>query len=396
MNSLNNKFIHFILSIFILASCQDQNNLNSIDLSQNNEISVFDIFSEVIAIQLETSPEALISMISKIEYFNNEYFILDETSQQIFCFDDVGKFKFKISASGNGPGEYNYITDFSIDMFNKQIAVLDPVYQRVLTFDLNGNYISTYSIMAEEIMGYNKVLSINDSILLLTSFSYDQIILYCKNSDSIVYGGFNTNIPKTLIPFNIDRNIYQIDGRTYVMPPLCQTVYDFTDINPSPHFHWCFGLENNTEDQINRLKEEIKHRQRPNEYRFRHEAVGKNKILNHFIINVFETSRFNIAKLEFDNNWKSVIIDKNSQKSYVFTTFKEGVILPFGHFQSDRIVINNFDIPEEIWDKLPSEIAHRSLTTYNLDILTNAGKEIVANHNDITDNPFLVVYKFLD
>jgi len=68
------------------------------------------------------------------------------------------------------------------------------------------------------------------------------------------------------------------------------------------------------------------------------QAVGKSKILNHHIVKSFENNRFRIAAVEFDNDYKFVVIDKTNNQTVVFNSFREGIRFPYEHIQSEKVI----------------------------------------------------------
>ena len=69
-------------------------NLIKADLTKPQEASLFDYFSHIELIPLETSDDVLVGNIKKIIYCQNRYYILDLQQQTILVFDDSGKFLF--------------------------------------------------------------------------------------------------------------------------------------------------------------------------------------------------------------------------------------------------------------------------------------------------------------
>ena len=392
--------ILIIIGIFFVY-CNISDYSSSIDLTKNHSVSVFDVFSDVKAIKLETSEDCLISEINRIQYYDSRYYILDARSQQIFCFDENGSFEYKINAQGRGKGEYHYITDFAIDEKNKQMVVLDPVVQRVHFFDLNGNFISSHDIKSDKVFGLFRVYPLQDSLLLLTSLTYESLLFYSLKKEKIVYADFNFNEPSGLHAFSPLDNVYFFDDKVLFLVPLSQEVVDVTSMVPETHFIWCFGSNNNSAQQVNRLLDEIRMKEKLGEgFSVSAQAVGKDKILNHHIMKSFENRRFRIAMIEFDNDIKFVLIDKNYNQTFVFKSFTEGIRLPFHTVQADRAII--FHIPEfgpKDIDAIKSAGLEdyyfgRNRTFYTAEILHEDCRHIVENHDPMTDNPFLVVYKF--
>ena len=390
-----------LLVAYMLMGCTSPDYPSSIDLTKKQNVSLFDVFSGVRVIKLETIQDNLINDISKVRYFDSRYFILDERSQQIFCFNESGNFVYKINAQGRGKGEYHHITDLAIDEKNKQLVVLDPVVQRVHFFDLNGNFLSSHDIKTDKVPGLNRVYPLQDSILLLISLTYENLQFYSLKEEKIIYADFEYDVPSTLHTFSPYDHVYFYDNKVLFLAPLSRELVDVTAMIPEPYFAWCFGPDNNSDQQINRVLEEIRIKQQIPEYiTLPHMVVGKGRILNHQIMKPYENKRFRIAALEFDDDFHFVIIDKVKNQTVVFTSFEEGVILPFRFMQSDKAI--TYYQPEtttaemEIMEKrgLLDFYLSRNFKQYLPEILHENCRKIVENHNPMTDNPFLVVYKF--
>lgn len=382
----------FYLSIviFVFISCQPGKDKELVNLNLTEEPSVLDFFSDIELVQLETKEDNLIGVISKVVYFKDHFYILDGLTQQFFCFDRGGNFVYKISARGRGPGEYNFITDFTVDLEGERIFILDPVVQRLLLFGMTGEHLETYFIQTEKVMGFNKVYALNDSIILLSSITNNQLIFFNLNQQKVIGKEIEFPIEGPLDAFSPRNNVYKFNGRTFVLPFLGRQIYEITGTELVPHLEWDFGTNNNSIEQIETLIAKIDSRQ--GDIRYFHNEVGKNKILNHHIIKVYETSRYTLALLEFDNHFRHVFRDKNTQNSYVFNHFKEEIGLMYFHIQQDVAIGFDSGIPER-FTNIP-ERAHRKHGFYHKDFLSDQNLDIITNHDPMTDNPFLVVYRF--
>jgi len=397
-----------LLYALLMGSCSSQPHEGSIDLRRDNPIPLSEMFSEVRLVTLETTSESLISDITQIAYHESRFYILDSRQQMIFCFDENGKFIFRIAAQGNGPGEYNYLTDINVDAKKGQLMLLDPAVARVHYYDLDGNFLKTVRIVTEKVMGLNRTFAINDSILLIASITYEQLLFYNLNQAQVDTAYYTWDVPSTLKGFLPTENVYQLEGRTYALPALSREMMDVSEIHPVPYFTWCFGPDNNSEEQITRLLEEIRGVQpRTAQLMFAFQSVGPGKILNHHITGVFETPRFRIALVEHNNQMKHVVIDKKDEKTYVFQTFEEGIILhPYFYMKHDYVIdcypcMHYNHITDErrqqmksFYSDFPDEYFDRFYLTFKPEILSEADRKIISNHDEMADNPVLVVYKF--
>ena len=397
-----------LLFAVLMVSCTTHSHEGSINLHQDNSIPLSELFSEVRLLPLETTPESFISQIREIVYHQSRFYILDSRLQKIFCFDENGKFLFRIAAQGKGPGEYSFIQSINVDAANQQLMLLDPATARVHYFDLDGNFVQTVRIITDKVMGLNRTFAINDSILLVASITYEQLLFYNLNQAKVDTAYYSWDVPSTLEGFMPGRNVYQLEGRTYALPALGREIMDVSDIEPIPYYTWCFGPDNNSDEQINRLLEEIRGLQPMSaKLMFPFQAVGPGKILNHHIMGVFETSRFRIAVVEHNNQLKHVVIDKQLDKTHVFQTFEEGIIMPLFHNLHSRYAIDFYTNDTQLayseerkariksyYPDFPDEAFDRQPQTFTIEILNEADRQIISNHDEMTNNPVLVLYRF--
>ena len=81
--------------------------------TSDNKISLF--ADSIVYMPLETNDSVLIGVVSKVLVSGEKLYLLDKMSESVFCFDfNDGRFLYKISAKGQGPGEYYGISDFDV------------------------------------------------------------------------------------------------------------------------------------------------------------------------------------------------------------------------------------------------------------------------------------------
>ena len=61
-------------------------------------------------------------------------------------FDKTGKAINRFSHAGNGPHEYNYITNLLLDEKRNEIYVHDVFLQKMLVYDMTGAFIREYTM----------------------------------------------------------------------------------------------------------------------------------------------------------------------------------------------------------------------------------------------------------
>ncbi|MFC0878286.1 6-bladed beta-propeller [Saccharicrinis sp. FJH2] len=142
-----NKVLLLIYSQFlVLFACHnDPNATNHTTLQFYDDPvdggMVSETISKFIPIPLETKPGCLIGEIEKIVMDDSLIYIQDRKSNSLFVFNLKGKFIFKISSVGNGPGEYIYLRDFYIDNDSRNIFILGA-HNKILKYNLSGKLLN--------------------------------------------------------------------------------------------------------------------------------------------------------------------------------------------------------------------------------------------------------------
>jgi len=132
--------------------------------SYQDKIQYSQLFDTVRYVKLETKDDILVASIAKIQFFKNNFYILDSKQNVLFVFSETGNFLRKIGEIGDGPGEYHRIADF--DLNNDQIYLFDP-NKNVLKYDLTGNYIENYPLRK---MGTS--IAVNDSFFYVSTCNF--------------------------------------------------------------------------------------------------------------------------------------------------------------------------------------------------------------------------------
>lgn len=136
-----------LLIIFLLTviSCSERVNDNLISIQgydedelengEGIEIESFEI------INLELTDKSIINFISHVEIIDT--LLIVKSDDKLLAFNCSGKFLYQFGEKGNGPNEYIDIRSFVIDRNNKNLKIIDQASHKIITFDINGNYLST-------------------------------------------------------------------------------------------------------------------------------------------------------------------------------------------------------------------------------------------------------------
>lgn len=139
------KIALFALFIGIIACnrgggpVNDRKTIEVIDLLSEPEseiTSLSEIATDIEYISLQTSSTSMIKFIRKVIISENRIYVQNNV-EEILCFDKDGNFLYKLSKQGRGPGEYTFISDFSIDSVKNTLIILDGA--EILEYENTGS-----------------------------------------------------------------------------------------------------------------------------------------------------------------------------------------------------------------------------------------------------------------
>lgn len=127
------KQVLIVVITLLFFSCQSGEDKSAESLKMisilekdNDTLPFHSIFSKVEISPLETNASSLINYVGKFSVTNGRCYVLDDRQQALLVFNsDVG-FQYKIQQVGKGPGEYQAITDFNVDLASNKISLLAP------------------------------------------------------------------------------------------------------------------------------------------------------------------------------------------------------------------------------------------------------------------------------
>ena len=232
------KHIFYTAILLLVVSCarnvsSDVDGTKPITIDVNKALPVFDMSGMVDTsffriIPLETSPECLISEITKIFFTDGKIYVFDQGTEGIYTFDNQGHFLNKIQNRGAGPKEYVSVFDAFID--GKNIYVDDVYGRKVLVYDISGGFVTVISKDKTKIWS-NYIFAVEDKIFYVNDgsntgsgcyvlFSSDKnggninsyIPFECGTTDVVDAGNFTVsdNGKKAFIAVNSDDTIYEI------------------------------------------------------------------------------------------------------------------------------------------------------------------------------------------
>jgi hypothetical protein len=200
-------------------------------------------------VKLETNDNCLFGTINKIKIINDTIYLGDmNNTKAIYAFSLTGKFLYKISKVGKGPGEYVYPVDFGI--LNKHIVIYDDKLCKLLFFTKEGKFEvekpvkvflgTTFTGLQNDILAFNSCgIENNTHELIVTDCEGKTLEMHFKIEDwmkKILYtnpGCFSTD-----------------DSNCFFIPTHNDTIYKLNGTTPEPYLNIDFGKLTLTKDAI--------------------------------------------------------------------------------------------------------------------------------------------------
>ena len=104
----------------------------SIDINEEKTLSLYDLFSSVEIIPLETSDSVVMDVsLRQMHISNHSFYFWVGNDKQVWEFDENGQLVRKINHYGSGLGEYTLFAGFNLNRFNRNMDVLSlgTIYQ---------------------------------------------------------------------------------------------------------------------------------------------------------------------------------------------------------------------------------------------------------------------------
>ena len=158
----------FLFSVAMFASCSSSvpkegdiikdSTFRSVDLhmvekAEGTVMSLSDLVESYEVIKLENRDEALVKTYPFGIFVTDNYILLNpDAISPIKLFTRKGQYVADIGGIGQGPGEYKTIHSCMIDEKQKRIYLGSGRANKILTYDLKGNYLSDEAIHFKEIV----------------------------------------------------------------------------------------------------------------------------------------------------------------------------------------------------------------------------------------------------
>ena len=376
------KFVLILLITCIFFPMCKQGPYNGdaifIDLDKPVRASLFDYFSLIELIPLETSSDVLIAGIGKLVVHGGRYYALDPTQSVIFVFAQTGDFIFKLDKKGRGPGEYQFISDFDINPFTNNLELLEPD-GFVHVFDLSGNFIETKQITFPGFRAVHLFVAIDSLTHVFHPFSeLKKIIYFNLDSKKLLLEEFEET--ERLGSF-ASKPLYQFDDKSFFFRPVHPVVYKIGNERIEPIFKFDFGKY-----AIEGRKAVFSNDAERNFFIRTEEFFAQ---FPYLIQTVRHNRRYVFASLSLKNidDKANVIYDKTTGESKFILDFTEQVL--FNAFRGEEIIATDeYILMPSQWVDLDKRIKKEMLDERNKEVFDKLMKA------PIELNPVLIKYHF--
>ena len=302
-----------VIVILLLNSCATKENGSSglqeipVNVDQYASLNLSEIADEIKAIDLELTDSSLIKRIKKV-LICDEYIIAAER-EKIFQFDSNGKFIRQIGFMGQGPGEFNYIVDITVDTQNKNLYVIDG--SKIIKFDIEGNFIKESPKNIADLGLFKNLSYANDELLLMSEY-FDESINDKRCNRGMMY----TLTPDFQLKDSIEVRTVCLDNPGFYINPFIDYI---THNSENIYLHF---LEVNIEPLVRDTLYIIKNNLLVPQLRlkFNNEGVDANGMKFVYLYNVYQSSRFVFAVYMNTRDGRQDIhqfcYDTRSQKGY--------------------------------------------------------------------------------
>lgn len=231
-----------VLIVIIFNSCKNHNQTSTNINIGNGKALLVDVekvddevimkSSEIIEnikyIPLQSKEGVVIGEIKKVVSINGLLFIQDKFTQSIYTFDYNGRHISTISRVGQAEGEYINMDAFCVDPTNNNIMIFDGARGNLLTYKLNGKFLSDKKIGAT----LKGIVKCGDVLFINTEFYWNKPIYntFPKQSQILMLSENNTE-PKRFLEYTYNDWLVQYPRMGDKFVTLNDTVIYIDDVN---------------------------------------------------------------------------------------------------------------------------------------------------------------------
>ncbi len=172
---------------FTMSSCKRDVATNKYDLDSFRPLNPHELFNKIDVVLLDSIPLHPISLIIKMDYHDNLFYIQDMFRANLLVYSETGEFVRSIVSKGRGPGELDDIRDFQINRFTGNIEILGNPSPAIMIYDTKGNFIKKRNI-GNRFLTIDKFHHINQDLTAWLALGEDyKISVYSDELNKVVH-----------------------------------------------------------------------------------------------------------------------------------------------------------------------------------------------------------------
>lgn len=249
---MNKQFFLLLLIAILFSGCQHQQKNNCptilVDIQSTAPFALNEISDLYDIVALETTGENYIKQVEQVFVIDSLIAVWDAQTNEIFAFNNKGKYLYSIGSKGQGPEQYGKIEDVYVDYNKKHISILDNTKQAVISYNLQGHFIKS-----DNIPFFAYAFKPTEKGYWLVNYAQNtdkNILIYMdKTTKQNTKGYIKSDINLTLI--NTNNFTEDTDGKTLFHYPNENTIYRLDENNMYPYLKIDFGAEANPFTDIN-------------------------------------------------------------------------------------------------------------------------------------------------
>lgn len=376
MKNISLLFV-FVAVLSAIGGCKEGQECGGLRLQVNlaeQSVSWNELFSHLEVIPLETQDSCLIMDIEKIIPCQEQMYVFDQRKPAVYVFGKNGEFLHEIAKKGEGPGEYQALTDVFWDEADRQVVLLIPL-GHILVYDMEGRFIAQKALPVKP--NYYSVSSLRDDAFVLWSCVEENetgLSVIDKDSMTMIYETWHND---RMLDMGLMKPFYQYGGETYFSTAYQQTVYHVKKDSLVAAYSWDFGTGNIPSRQLLAYTE-IENAGERNDKILKDLEEG---ILPYAMERHNETDDYYYVALRkgvgFNRPWINVFYRKSDGRFYVFGQTAEGIHVHPILFSSDFLL---------------SMMSPGDIDAYSR-VLSEAEYAKLARHS-AEDNPCLIKFYF--
>lgn len=350
------------------------------DSKFSTDISPF-LEDDMDVIALETNDSCLVSKILKVEFYKENIFISDRTTQKIYRFDHRGKFMNNVGKIGSGPEEYASLGDFNI--IDDLIYVQDESLGKILIYSFDNKFIKVLNTAT--LIHFYEFVNVDGKLYFITNYRRTDLgfyNIYEMNLSSGEIKGFlpyNESIETEQQRWGLRRYMSKCDDSALSVFSNNDLIYSITNNGISPKYKIEFSERKIPEEEI---KKGGMHAMET--------ALSKDYILG--VDKIYDSENYLFFSFSDGSKGRDVVYDKTNKKSYLSEWLfvnNLGNLYGTDYFTSNNefAIIQDAYLYKDLWERQYSEFKFKN----------EKDKERMLNiYNSIIedDNPVLFRFKF--